>query len=70
MVKDGFNPILEVKHQVQQVISMKTRGQLTALAIDEDKPLLAKAGTQTHIEKSNGDKGYKREQNTEMVNCI
>lgn len=67
IAKDGFNPILEVKHQVQQVISMKTRGQLTALAIDEDKPLLAKAGTQTHIGKPNGDKGSKRDQNAEMV---
>jgi len=61
------NPILEVKHQVRQVIAMKTRGQLTALAYNPDNPLLARAGVQVHINNPINDKASKREQNEEML---
>ncbi len=36
--------ILELKHQAKQIVSMKTRGQLTALAIEGQPIVLAKAG--------------------------
>jgi hypothetical protein len=36
--------ILERKHQVRQLIAMKTRGQLTVIESDNAKPVLAKAG--------------------------
>jgi hypothetical protein len=36
--------IIEVKHRVKQVLGWKTRGQATLLAMDAEKPVLAKAG--------------------------
>ncbi|RPA60335.1 hypothetical protein EGC86_14780 [Shewanella frigidimarina] len=42
--------IIEEKHRVMQLISMKTRGQLTAIPIDTN-PVLARAGVQVRIKK-------------------
>lgn len=47
--------MLERKHMVKQLIAMKTRGQLTAIAFDDEKVVLAKAGVSVpgeYIEKA------------------
>ena len=36
--------MLELKHRVRQVVAMKTRGQITGLAYDDDDLILAKCG--------------------------
>ena len=36
--------MLELKHRVRQVVAIKTRGQITGLAYDEDDLILAKCG--------------------------
>lgn len=42
--------MLEVKHEVAQVVCMKTRGQLTGAALPDKKIVLAKAGVQPLLE--------------------
>ena len=42
--------MLERKHKVRQLIAMKTRGQLTAMAFDDEPIILAKAGVSPGIE--------------------
>ncbi len=44
--------MLEIKHQVAQVIAMRTRGQITGeLLPGHDEPVLAKAGIKPHAPK-------------------
>lgn len=46
---DAVDPgasMLEIKHQVRQIIALKTRGQLTGLPWDDHPMVLAKAGVQ------------------------
>jgi len=62
--------MLEVKHEVAQVVCMKTRGQLTGLDLPGEKIVLAKAGVQVTVE-AKGDldgEAYKRLQNEKMLN--
>ncbi|HCH3385730.1 TPA: hypothetical protein NKU35_003447 [Vibrio parahaemolyticus] len=59
--------ILEVKHRVQQMIAMKTRGQLTSIAIEGEDPILAKAGIQTHVQAQDYSRGSDVEQNDYML---
>lgn len=73
-IADGCE-MLEKKHEVAQVVCMKTRGQLTGLAATaEDGKLkeiiLAKAGVQPVIEAPNSidEEEYKRLQNEKMLN--
>jgi hypothetical protein len=62
--------MLEVKHEVAQVVCMKTRGQLTGLDLQDRKIVLAKAGVQVAVKASNDLDGeaYKRLQNEKMLN--
>jgi hypothetical protein len=41
--------MLERKHRVRQLVAMKTRGQVTGLAYDEDAVVLAKAGVSPNV---------------------
>ena len=61
--------MLEVKHRVAQVVSMKTRGQLTGQAIPGQKIVLAKAGVQVVVEAPNNleAEAYKVLQNEKML---
>ncbi len=47
-VAPGSN-MLERKHRVRQLVAMKTRGQVTGLAYDEDAVVLAKAGVSPDV---------------------
>ena len=61
--------MLEVKHQVAQVICMKTRGQLTGQALPGKKIVLAKAGVQVVVDAPNDidAENYKILQNQAML---
>lgn len=61
--------MLEVKHQVAQVVCMKTRGQLTGQALPGKKIVLAKAGVQVVVDAPNDIEAepYKALQNTAML---
>ena len=61
--------MLEVKHQVAQVICMKTRGQLTGQALPGKKIVLAKAGVQVVVDAPNDIEAepYKALQNAAML---
>jgi hypothetical protein len=59
--------IIEEKHRVMQLISMKTRGQLSPIPIDTN-PVLARAGVQVKIKKKDGKLGsLKLDQNAYML---
>lgn len=61
--------MLEVKHQVAQVVCMKTRGQLTGEALPGKKIVLAKAGVQVVVDAPNDidAEAYKALQNEAML---
>lgn len=62
-------PMLSLKHQGEQIIAMKTRGQLTASTF-EDKPIiLAKGSVSPPIKRAEGQssEAFKADQNQYMV---
>lgn len=61
--------MLEVKHEVAQVICMKTRGQLTGQALPGQKIVLAKAGVQPIVKADPNltPEEYKKVQNETML---
>ncbi len=61
--------MLEVKHEVAQVVGMKTRGQVTGQALPGQKIVLAKAGVQVIVDAPNdiGEETYKALQNEAML---
>jgi hypothetical protein len=62
--------MLEIKHEVAQLVCMKTRGQLTGKALKDKKIVLAKAGIQPVIEAPADlpAEQYKALQNEKMLN--
>lgn len=66
---DPASRMLEVKHEAGQIVSMKTRGQLTGQVLDDKKIVLAKAGVQPTVSASPSLSGeaYKRLQNGQML---
>jgi len=62
--------MLEVKHEVAQVVCMKTRGQLTGGAIQDKEIVLAKAGVQVVVDAKGDVDGetFKHMQNEKMLN--
>lgn len=64
---DTDEEILEEKHRVKQLISMKTRGQLTSIPIDQN-PVLARAGVQVKFDDNHTSLGsLKLDQNAYML---
>lgn len=61
--------MLEVKHEVAQVVCMKTRGQLTGQALPGKKIVLAKAGVQPLVkaDPNLSAEEYKHRQNDAML---
>lgn len=41
--------MLEMKHKVRQLVAVKTRGQITAIPFEGEKPILAKAGVSPSV---------------------
>lgn len=41
--------MLEMKHKVRQLVAVKTRGQITAVPFEGEKPILAKAGVSPSV---------------------
>lgn len=62
--------MLEIKHEVAQIVCMRTRGQLTGAALPKKSIVLAKAGVQPVVTApADCTKGeYKALQNTKMLN--
>ncbi|WP_271271489.1 DNA polymerase [Aliamphritea hakodatensis] len=59
--------MLEKKHEVRQLIGMKTRGQLTAKSAVGENIVLAKAGYKPPATSAKDTDGIKAEQNAHMV---